>query len=73
MIQTSPGEFVIAGSNVLVRNARFHLGTVDEGRFEKGQWVQGRRLNGDETFSDDFVSLGSDTIDVRKVTTYPVM
>ena len=30
------------------RNRHGVLGTIDEGRFEKGMWIPGRRLNGDE-------------------------
>jgi len=71
VIMTAPEEFVIAGSKVVIANSRSHLGTVDEGRFEKGHWIPGRRLNGDETFSGNFFTLASDTLELRRVVTYP--
>ncbi len=71
VIVTAPGEFVIAGSKVVIVNSRAHLGTVDEGRYEKGRWMAGRRLNGDETFSANFFTLAPDTLEMRRVTTYP--
>ena len=56
VIQTGPNEFLGAGSGFRVA---FHpltpgpkyggIGTVYEGKFLDGQWVPGRRLNGDET------------------------
>ena len=70
VIQTAPDTFIIAGSNVLLTNSDRLLGTVDEGSFRNGEWVPGRRLNGDETFSGNFAVLGSQTINIRRVTTY---
>ncbi len=70
VVQTGPNEFFISGSNLLVRNAASRIGTVDEGSFNKGQWIPGRRLNGDETFSGDVVILGKEVIETRRVITY---
>ena len=70
VIRTAPDEFVIAGSGVVVSSAKARLGTVDEGRFEDGKWVPGRRLNGDETFSGNFFALAQDALETRKVLTY---
>ena len=70
VIQTAPDTFIIAGSNVLLTNSDRLLGTVDESSFRNGEWVPGRRLNGDETFSGNFAVLGSQTINIRRVTTY---
>ncbi len=46
------------------------IGTIDEGRFEDGKWVAGRRLNGDE--NDQGTHWRFDTRQVRteKVTLY---
>jgi hypothetical protein len=70
VLQTAPHEFFISGSNLIVRSSKSHIGTVDEGSFEKGQWKPGRRLNGDETFSGNMVILGTTAIDTRRVVTY---
>jgi hypothetical protein len=55
ILATGPDEFVIIGSGLLLRFTDagaqpkiVEIGSIDEGRFERGQWVPGRRLNGDE-------------------------
>jgi len=55
VINTAPDEFLFVGSNF---NPSFSvdsqepikvaIGWIDEGRYEKGIWIPGRRLNGDE-------------------------
>ena len=69
-IETAPHEFVIAGSGLMLTSARAHIGTIDEGSFENGKWRAGRRLNGDESISGNFVLLGTEIPEVRKVVTY---
>lgn len=56
VIQLSTDEFLVAGSGVILT---FHSNvaskpnagilSIDEGRYEKGKWISGRRLNGDES------------------------
>lgn len=55
MIATGENEFIVAGSDLQLAFATnpqdddtVGLGTVEEGTFANGQWVPGRRLNGDE-------------------------
>jgi hypothetical protein len=50
-----PGDFLLAGSGFKVtftprpgHGSQVEVLSVDEGRFEHGAWVRGRRLNGDE-------------------------
>jgi len=69
-IETAPHEFVIVGSGLMLTSARAHIGTIDEGRFEDGKWQPGRRLNGDESISGDFVIFGTEIPEVRRVVTY---
>ena len=69
-IETAPHELVIVGSGLLLTSGRAHIGTIDEGRFENGMWHPGRRLNGDESFSGNFVMLGTEIPEIRKVVTY---
>ncbi len=69
-IETAPHEFVIAGSGLMLTSARAHIGTIDEGRFENGRWQAGRRLNGDESISGNFIMLGTEVPEIRKVVTY---
>jgi beta-galactosidase GanA len=56
VMEESPGHFLGAGKGFRVQfepkdasAARVGIATIDEGRFEGGRWVAGRRLNGDET------------------------
>ena len=69
-IETAPHEFVIVGSGLLLTSARAHIGTIDEGRYENGRWQPGRRINGDESFSGNFVALGQEFPEIRRVVTY---
>jgi hypothetical protein len=55
VIATAPDEFLIVGSGMLVSFVPESAGpkiaeiaSIDEGRFEGGKWIAGRRLNGDE-------------------------
>ena len=55
VVNTSADEFVILGSNVAATFALLSegkslasIGSIDEGHFENGRWIAGRRLNGDE-------------------------
>lgn len=67
VMQTAPDAFVVCGGNVQVGFATTQVGTdvvglatVEEGRFEKGKWIPGRTLNGDEVMLDyDFTVLAA--------------
>ena len=52
VIAGGPGEFFLVGQDFMVdfaRNGRLaEIDFVEEGRFKDGQWIAGRRLNGDE-------------------------
>ena len=55
IINTAPDEFVLIGANGVPSfaplpgsNSRVFIASIDEGRYEKGKWIPGRRLNGDE-------------------------
>jgi hypothetical protein len=53
-IQTADDEFLFLGSNIRVQflpadgNGVVGLAKTTEGRFENGEWIEGRWLNGDE-------------------------
>ncbi len=58
VVNTAPDEFLFIGSNGVPsfepENAdgpRVAISAKDEGRYDKGRWVPGRRLNGDEAGS----------------------
>ncbi len=56
VIYTSPDEFLFIGSNgdpsfaVESGTGRVIVSSKDEGVYEKGKWIPGRRINGDELF-----------------------
>jgi hypothetical protein len=55
IVSTAPGEFVIVGSGLAVNfttappgSKIVEVAAIDEGTFHRGEWIAGRRLNGDE-------------------------
>jgi beta-galactosidase GanA len=44
--------------------------SADEGRFEGGRWVRGRRMNGDQTHQGRHVALGVGEFSVQRVRLY---
>jgi hypothetical protein len=56
IISTGPGEYIVAGRNMSLSFAvadpeskqKVSFLSLEDGRFEEGEWVTGRRLNGDE-------------------------
>jgi beta-galactosidase GanA len=69
-------DYLIAGQGVTVTvepadgKGRLGLDWVEEGRFEKGQWLPGRRLNGDQTHQGRHVRLPPDAIGIQKFRLY---
>lgn len=58
VINSAPDEFLLIGANGVPNfaplsgsNSRVVISSIDEGRYEKGKWIPGRRINGDETFA----------------------
>ncbi|HVX64967.1 MAG TPA: DUF5597 domain-containing protein [Bryobacteraceae bacterium] len=77
LVATAPDELIVAGARVSIRfdsgvpgAAQEFIGTVDEGRFENGEWIAGRRLNGDESFANSVLFLDSDAVTVLRVKLY---
>ena len=73
ILQTSPDEFYIVGINVSfsfapknpVTQGRILTDAIEEGTFVDGQWVPGRRLNGDEN------RVGINGVGAVRVVLYP--
>lgn len=70
VINTAPDEFLFIGSNFTPafsanpqESEKVAIGWMDEGRFENGSWIPGRRLNGDEGRP----SMRSGTIEMMKI------
>jgi beta-galactosidase GanA len=77
IIATGPDTFLGIGKGFRVKftprdpNAkRVGVGTIDEGRFENGEWIAGRRLNGDENDQGEYWRFDPRELHVEKVTLY---
>ncbi|WP_304195445.1 DUF5597 domain-containing protein [Phocaeicola plebeius] len=63
VIQTSEDEFIVAGMNFAMNvssnidNKVGYVGEVWEGRFENGQWIGSRLLNGDESWHNEAIRV----------------
>lgn len=74
-IMTAPDEFYIGGTGMSItfsqKNPEFKTGlaTVEEGTFEKGKWIPGRRLAGDDTAQGNNLRLGAG-YNILRVTLY---
>jgi hypothetical protein len=77
ILMTSRDEFYIAGSGVIVT---FHassgdgaiagIASIDEGVFEAGKWVAGRRMNGDQSHQGRHLYLPGGEYGIQKVHLY---
>ena len=77
VISTGPDEFVVVGQGVSLSAAPETPGpkiagfaSIDEGRYEKGLWIPGRRLNGDESGGGARASIRGPGIGVLKIKLY---
>jgi hypothetical protein len=77
VMETGPNEFLGAGKGFRVafkdRNAtagRLGIGAIEEGRFDSGQWIGGRRLNGDENDQGKYWRFDPRKIHIEKVELY---
>jgi hypothetical protein len=77
IMATGPDEFLGAGKGFRVTftprsGAGTHVGiaAVDEGSFEDGKWIAGRRLNGDENDQGKGWRFDPRQVRIEKVTLY---
>ena len=70
IIQTGEEEFLVvaraAGLQFSLPGKQVELDRLQEGRFEKGQWIAGRTLNGDERYA----IFPPDKLNVVQITVY---
>jgi beta-galactosidase GanA len=70
-------DYLLAGQGVTLTVApadglrKLGFDFVDEGRYEGGKWIAGRRLNGDETHQGRYVRLPPGTFSIQKFRLYP--
>jgi len=77
VIATGPGELIGAGMGFRVSFTaslpgpqHVALASVDEGRFEAGKWIPGRRLNGDENDQGNYWRFDPRQIKTEKALVY---
>lgn len=77
IIALAPDEFLIAGSGLTVTFAPNAQGApiagilrAQEGHYEKGQWVAGRWMNGDQTNQGRHIQLGAQAFSMQRVKLY---
>ena len=78
LVQTAPGELVIAGNGIIATfapwdpksKAEVGIEAVDEGRVSGGRFVAGHRLNGDETHQGRQLRLPMGALGVQRVKVY---
>jgi hypothetical protein len=77
ILQLSPGEYLIAGSGVIVtfqssvpERPIAGILSIDEGEFKHGKWKPGRRLNGDQSHQGRHVRLPYGSFGIHRVQLY---
>jgi beta-galactosidase GanA len=77
VLATGPNRFLGAGKGFRVgfknrTNAagQLGIGLIEEGRFDKGKWISGRRLNGDENDQGQYWRFDPRKINIERVELY---
>ena len=77
VIATGPDEYVFAGTGLTVTFDAAGTGeplvgllSVDEGKYVNGQWVAGRRLNGDQTHQGRHLRLPAGKFGIQRIKLY---
>ena len=77
IIKVGDGEFYIAGSGVVVTFQSLNddgtsvgIVSMDEGTFVNGNWVAGRRMNGDQDHQGRHLHLPGGEYGIQKVKLY---
>jgi beta-galactosidase GanA len=77
IIQLSNNEYIVSGSGLIVTvepaDKELPIAgflSIDEGRYENGKWVAGRRLNGDQNHQGRHMRLSYGSFDIQRVKLY---
>jgi len=77
VMATGPDEYLFAGTGLTITFETDKPGdpivgllSVDEGKYVNGQWIQGRRLNGDQTHQGRHVRLPPGRFGIQRVKLY---
>lgn len=76
VISLAPDEFYVAGTGIVLTfesttsGKRAGFLSVDEGRFENGKWIMGRRMNGDQDHQGRHVRIPVNEYNIQHVKMY---
>ena len=77
IIQTAQNEFIIAGTGIVVRfssakNVNSFVGILQvyEGEYMNGQWIPGRRMNGDQDHQGRHIRIPVKEFSIQRVKLY---
>lgn len=77
IIQTGEDEFIVAGTGIVITftsngKSDEHVGILqaDEGEYINGQWIAGRRMNGDQTHQGRHVRIPAEEWGIQHVRLY---
>jgi len=77
VMATGPDEFLGVGKGFRVlitapgqSKNKLGIGAIDEGTFEDGKWIPGRRLNGDENDQGAYWRFDPRKVNIEKVKLY---
>jgi beta-galactosidase GanA len=77
IINTAPGEFYAAGSGVVINfetveddNSKAGILMIDEGEFINGQWIPGRRMNGDQSHQGRHLRIPESVYSIQRIKLY---
>ncbi|MDP4261454.1 MAG: DUF5597 domain-containing protein [Bacteroidota bacterium] len=76
IISVAPGEFYVAGTGIVITfasvivNRKAGFISVDEGQFDNGKWIPGRRMNGDQDHQGRHVRIPCNEYSIQHVKLY---
>jgi len=76
IIAVTPDEFYVAGTGIVItfvptaNNKKAGFISIDEGRFENGKWIAGRRMNGDQDHQGRHVRVPGNEYNIQHVKLY---
>jgi beta-galactosidase GanA len=79
IINTDPGNYIFAGTGVIatfvpelgpVKETVFGIEKIEEGRYQDGKWIAGRRLNGDENHQGRQLRLPAGAFGMQRIWLY---
>ncbi len=76
IIAVAPDEFYVAGTGIVMifdakaTNKKAGFISIDEGKFQNGKWVPGRRMNGDQNHQGRHVRIAANDHSIQHVKLY---